>query len=237
MASPPYNPSETVPQDSDVVAVFPAAERTFRDIVESWLNAISNTYGYVEVPSVTSTERDTETNWTVGNMVFNETLNTFQVTKSIDPDVWTTIGFEAGTRIAGFQQTAAPLGWTKVTDSAYHNVALRLSTGTVSSGGTNDFSDALVATVQTGTVGGTTLTESQIPAHTHNLGSTYNFCTAPFSATGMIDDNGAQRGMTPGTSITTSSTGGGTSHDHSFTGSAIGVKYRDVTLAQRDAYS
>lgn len=52
----------------------------------------------------------------------------------------------------------------------------------------------------------------------------------------MIDDNGAQRGMTSGDIINTSSTGSGDTHTHSFTGTAINlaVKYVDVCLFTKD---
>jgi hypothetical protein len=96
----------------------------------------------------------------------------------------TTFGFESGTRCV-FQQTAAPTGWTK--DTTHNNKALRLVTGSVSSGGSVAFSTAFASkavtgsignttdtgtiqnTTATGTVGNTTLTASQIPAHTHSF--------------------------------------------------------------------
>lgn len=70
-----------------------------------------------------------------------------------------------------------------------------------------------------GAVGGAetqTLTASQMPAHTHafttgpagahahNLGTTLDFMTNPYLSTGMTDDNGSQRGHTPGVNINTS---------------------------------
>lgn len=42
MASPPYAISETVPADTDQASNFPALERAFRDIVESWLTLHSD---------------------------------------------------------------------------------------------------------------------------------------------------------------------------------------------------
>lgn len=42
MATPPFAIAETTPQSADVVLNFPAAERTFRDIVESWLTLLSD---------------------------------------------------------------------------------------------------------------------------------------------------------------------------------------------------
>lgn len=45
MASPPFSIAETVPGDSDFASQFPGTERTFRDIVESWLLINHNVQG------------------------------------------------------------------------------------------------------------------------------------------------------------------------------------------------
>lgn len=45
MASPPFNIAETVPADNDFVSPFPATERTFRDVVESWFLIEGNVNG------------------------------------------------------------------------------------------------------------------------------------------------------------------------------------------------
>lgn len=42
MATPPFSITETVPGDTDFMSVYPVAERTFRDVVESWLTFISD---------------------------------------------------------------------------------------------------------------------------------------------------------------------------------------------------
>jgi hypothetical protein len=57
--------------------------------------------------------------------------------------------FAAGTALL-FQQTAAPTGWTKVT--SYNDYALRIVSGTASTGGSVAFSSAFVEAVN-GTVG------------------------------------------------------------------------------------
>jgi len=46
MASPPFLPDQTKPGDSDVVSQFPTAERTFRDVIESWLLVDHDTSGF-----------------------------------------------------------------------------------------------------------------------------------------------------------------------------------------------
>jgi hypothetical protein len=73
---------------------------------------------------------------------------------------------EATTRML-FQQTAAPTGWTQDTAAALNDVALRLTTGTVTNSTGNDkFSDCFGAVTTAGPV---TLTAAQsgLPAHTH----------------------------------------------------------------------
>jgi microcystin-dependent protein len=45
MASPPFSIAETIPEDDDIVSQFPATERTFRDVVESWLLVNHNVQG------------------------------------------------------------------------------------------------------------------------------------------------------------------------------------------------
>lgn len=47
--------------------------------------------------------------------------------------------FPAGTRMS-FNQTAAPTGWTKETSATYNDAALRIVTGTVTTGGVDAFS-------------------------------------------------------------------------------------------------
>jgi hypothetical protein len=98
-----------------------------------------------------------------------------------------------------FQQTSAPTGWTKQT--SHNNKAIRLTTGTVGTGGSSAFTTALgtpsvaggsvsgtpgnnqsvsagnlavasgnLAVSISGNISNTTLTTSQIPSHSHNVG-------------------------------------------------------------------
>lgn len=89
----------------------------------------------------------------------------------------TLLGFPTGTKML-FQQTAAPTGWTK--DTTHNNKALRVVTGTASSGGSVAFTTAFASkgvsgsigsTTVTGTVQNHTLTTAEIPAHTHGPGT------------------------------------------------------------------
>jgi hypothetical protein len=131
--------------------------------------------------------------------------------------------FPSGT-VMLFGQTSAPTGWTKDTTN-FNNSALRVVTGSASSGGSVDFTTAFVSQTPSGTVGSTTLTTSQIPSHTHTFtgGSGGGGSFLAFSCGG-------------GGNTSTSATGGGGSHNHTFTGSAINlaVKYVDVIRATKD---
>jgi len=136
--------------------------------------------------------------------------------------------FPSGTTML-FQQTAAPTGWTKVT--TYNDYALRVVSGSASTGGTVAFS-TVMSTARTvsvsiagaiatgtldsvsadGTVDARTLTLSQIPAHSHTItAATQTNTTATGAATRLTNLTGA------GASGTTSTDGGGGSHTHPFT--------------------
>jgi hypothetical protein len=127
-------------------------------------------------------------------------------------------GFPSGTRMS-FNQTSAPTGWTKDTSSAINDSILRLVTGSVSSGGSVAFS-TWNATI--GTVGATTLSISQIPSHTHDVGG-----GPSFGSNGFSDGKGAN------TMYPTSATGGGGSHTHTGS-SAPTIKYYDFIIASKD---
>ncbi len=45
MATPPFLPDESKPGASDLISLFPSAEQTFRDVIESWLLIEHNTNG------------------------------------------------------------------------------------------------------------------------------------------------------------------------------------------------
>lgn len=142
-------------------------------------------------------------------------------------------GFESGTRML-FQQTAAPVGWTK--DTTHDNKALRIVNGTAGTGGSAAFTTAFASRTPAGTIGGTALDESQIPSHTHGAGS----YAVALGISGIAGAGGEQTSsVTNGpTSVTGTSgaTGGGATHSHSFTGTAMdfAVAYVDVILAQKD---
>jgi hypothetical protein len=145
-----------------------------------------------------------------------------------------------------FAQTNAPTGWTKST--THNNKALRVVSGAASSGGSVDFTTAFSSQSVTGTVGGTSLSISQIPAHRH-----YAFLNAQGSNDIISGEIRSQVAYTAGNPASgyyirgndavseptlgpSSATGSGSSHDHTFTGTAINlsVAYVDVIIATKD---
>jgi plastocyanin len=163
----------------------------------------------------------------------------------------TTPSIPTGT-ICKFQQTTAPTLWTKLT--SYNDYALRVTSGTVSTGGTRAFS--AVFANQVSTAGGTlgTVTASVDPAvggtvaHQHigvqvNLGA-YVYDPAALTVPSPSVAFGTA-GALPGP---TTAAGGGVAHNHSITVPAtynsptplsatnadFSIKYVDMILAQRN---
>ena len=132
----------------------------------------------------------------------------------------------SGTKMV-FQQTSAPTGFTKIT-SSIENKALRVTTGTVGSGGSNGFTTAFNSSISTsgGSVSNHTLSISQIPAHNHSI-STRQDPSGQQSV--RMSDN-------PTTTKNTNNTGGGGSHNHGFTNPSLNldVQYVDVIIASKD---
>jgi hypothetical protein len=167
--------------------------------------------------------------------------------------------FTSGT-VMLFAQTAAPTGWTKNTSTG-DNTALRLVTGTASTGGSVAFTTAFASQTPSGSVsvsgsaGNTTLTTPQIPSHRHAVqtrtsGNPYGgfYIPATFSIADPMPFNPQTRfrpfthpGTPPGNAMNT--TGGDGSHNHpltissaTFSGSAINlaVSYVDVIRATKN---
>lgn len=163
------------------------------------------------------------------HIIFND--STTQATQAIE--------FVTGT-VMLFGQTAAPTGWTKLTDQ--DNAALRVVSGAASTGGSQGFTTAFASQTPTGSVsitavsgsaGSTTLSTPQIPSHSHSLGSAVN------------DGGPGGRSVYGASPFNTSSTGGDGSHTHpfsfssgsgTFSGNAINlaVKYVDMIRASKN---
>ena len=138
-------------------------------------------------------------------------------------------GFASGTKML-FNQTAAPTGWTKVTSS--NDVALRVVSGTVGTGGSVAFETAFAsqtATASSGSVSGHTLAFSEVPKLAKNPTAKWYYNAGSYSS-------GAH--PTLGFANNSDYTHGG-SHTHGFTNpniSAINldVSYVDVIIATKD---
>lgn len=137
-----------------------------------------------------------------------------------------------------FVQTSAPTGWTKST--THNDKALRVVSGTASSGGTTAFSSVFAAR---------TLVEANLPAHTHGAGSyaaasggahTHTISSMGTSSDVTTGGGGFRFNNTAGTKTTDSdgahthtvsgtsgSTGSGTAID-------FAVQYVDVIVATKD---
>lgn len=133
-------------------------------------------------------------------------------------------GLVSGTRLM-FQQTTPPAGWTKETNSAYNDVALRVVTGTVSNGGADDFSTVFGVSKATASH---TLTSAQIPAHSHPITT---ITSGSGTLTSNIDQGGIPGATNTNAASTGSNSGGGGGHSHNLT---MDLKYRDVIIAQKD---
>jgi hypothetical protein len=145
--------------------------------------------------------------------------------------------FASGT-VMLFVQTSAPTGWTKST--AHDNKALRIVSGSASTGGSVAFTTAFASQTPSGSVsvsgsvGSTTLSTSEIPSHTHT------FASVAFS--GGTSAAWAKSDGTFYTNYTTNATGGGGSHNHSFSGSGsfsgsainLAVSYVDTIIATKN---
>ena len=149
-----------------------------------------------------------------------------------------------------FVQTAAPTGWTKST--THNDKALRIVSGSVSSGGNTAFSSTFVNRTPAGTVSGTNtggavsdagLTEAQLPSHAHTEQLMSSVATMTTTGTRI---GGSGTGTTNRTATSpTLGTGSGSVHGHgftqpswsgSFTGTALdfGVQYVDAIIATKD---
>jgi hypothetical protein len=124
--------------------------------------------------------------------------------------------FVAGTRML-FNQTVAPVGWTKIIEN---DKALRLTTGSVGTGGSIPFLTVFGTGLETGAH---QLTIAEMPAHTH-----------PFTGNdGVVnlkgfDPNPLTVGDAPDV---TGPTGGDGTHSHTL---SLELQYVDVILAEKD---
>lgn len=129
--------------------------------------------------------------------------------------------FPAGT-VMVFAQTNAPTGWTK--SSSHDDKALRVVTGSVSSGGATAFTSVFGSGKSTGSY---TLQAADVPAHTHTL---VIDDTAGSGATHRAAQASASSGSIA-SADTTGSSGGGGGHSHTL---SLDLQYVDVIIATKD---
>lgn len=189
-----------------------------------------------ELPVIQADKGGTgQTAFTVGDIFYADTTSTLALLPAgtagktlvsggpgVAPSWQVAGGFASGTRMP-FNQTTAPVGWTKDTTAALNDSLMRIVTGSVTGGGANNFA----ATVNTQTATAShTLTTAQIPAHTH-VATGYQ-SNSKSATKGLV--GGGINVTGPGTNTTTS-TGSGGSHNHGIT---MNIKYNDFIIAQRD---
>jgi hypothetical protein len=129
----------------------------------------------------------------------------------------------AGTRML-FQQTAAPTGWVKQT--TYDNYALRVVSGTATTGGTVAFTTAFTSysvaisgstgnKAAGGTVANHTLSNARIPSHTHVYAK-----AGAISGSLASNKNGGSQKPNANANANSGASGGSQAHNHGFTGAA-----------------
>lgn len=128
-------------------------------------------------------------------------------------------GFPSGTRMS-FNQSSAPVGWTKDVTSALNDSLMRIVTGSVVNGG----SVAFTTWNSSGTTGATTLTTAQMPSHSHVAqAGAYN------SNVGQLNPVFGAGQQT--TTRTIGAEGGGGSHSHTLSSD---IKYYDFIIASKN---
>jgi hypothetical protein len=125
-----------------------------------------------------------------------------------------------------FEQETTPPSWTRSTGIlGGGNGTLRVTNGTVGSGGTVDFTNAFNTKSSSGSIAAHTLATTQIPSHTHGNAST--------SIQHAFNPLGGSSVRVYAGSI--GLTGGGGSHSHPFSASVdFNIVYVDYILASKD---
>ena len=224
-------------------------------LILSGTNGVSDIDGSAATPAIRGTDANTGIFFgtdTVGISTGGTTavtVNSAQVVAFTNPPTGV---FPSGTAML-FVQTTAPTGWTKST--THNDKALRVVSGSASSGGSVAFTTAFASQAVSGSVGtsgATTLTSGQIPNHYHQVFTTGFAGTLGIQVkSGSSDGNqyaytdvadlpqySTSAGSSSGT-FANNDNGGGGSHTHTggtFTGTAINlaVQYVDVIIATKD---
>jgi len=237
MSSPPFTPNEALPEDTGVVSIYPTQERAFREIIESWLLYEHSSSGHHEFTADTTVNIDGDSTWVVGSVAYDTTLGKFRFVTSIGPVTWLSIGpeFPSGTKML-FGQTTPPTGWTKVTDAAYQDAAIRCTTGSVGpTGGTAAFETAFAAR----TIALLNLPDHNItitdPGHVHGMVVSVNSIAGSPSVQFVVDvtDSGTANRNTKSATTGISAAFGTTARGGAQTSMDFDVKFVDVVLATK----
>lgn len=155
MASPPFDIAQTLPGDSDIASQFPALERTYRDIVESWLLVNHNTLGqhkYVEF-------MDQASDPTFASGIVGLWNNGGVLRTRLSSGAAARIeAFPIGTGLLFIQATLPP-GWTL--DTSYLDRVIRVNSTAGNVGGNWTLAGAQVDTH--------VLTVAEMPSHQHDV--------------------------------------------------------------------
>jgi len=147
-----------------------------------------------------------------------------------------TSDFPSGTRMP-FNQTTVPTGWTKESSSTYDDAAIRLTTGTVSTGGSLGFSDTFdsrmiaLANLPNHSVG----VSINDPQHRHTLpraGSTLTNISPGGSL--QVASTANEETSFASTGITASGTFGNTQRGGAQTAMNFNVKYVEFTVGTKN---
>lgn len=130
------------------------------------------------------------------------------------------LAFPAGT-LALFQQTTAPVGWTK--ETTHNDKGLRVVTGAASIGGATAFTTVFGTGKATNSH---TLISAEIPPHSHSLTTVSG---GDSGNTGIQDDVPSK---TFDTFSTASDGGSGGGHTHTM---PMDLEYVDIIIASKDA--
>ena len=176
----------------------------------------------------------------VGSVIYNAAQ---ALTQAQRDQANANLGLFASGTVMLFAQASPPTGWTQVT--TYNDRALRVVSGTPSSGGVQPFSTVFGRTQ----VDGTTLSSSQMPVHAHGVNdpthahtsyspavSNYgnSVASGPDPNANYVYDNNqavAQGTSANGTGISLQNAGGNASHTHTID---LRVQYVDVLLASKN---
>ena len=132
--------------------------------------------------------------------------------------------FASGT-VLTFQQSAAPLNWTKVT--TYNDVGMRIVSGCIGSKTGTAYSTVFSQT----SVGATAITVCQMPSHSHSW--TYNGCGNTVAGGGCKDIPSSCQGSLSFASVagTVGNAGGSQAHSHTV---SLNLAYIDLILARKN---